>query len=151
MSEIEIVAEVDIAAEPTDVAGVMFDPSREPEWMDAVESVEVLDAGIKPGGRVKRTASLMGSRFGWTTEVVSFHFPHVLELRLVDTLVEGRYTLHVDRAAGGSTARIRAVGDPGPFVALPAAMISATARQMLSGYLGKLKAIVESAAVGAGS
>jgi uncharacterized protein YndB with AHSA1/START domain len=145
MSQIEIEAEVHIAAEPTDVAGVMFDPNREPEWMGAVQSVQVLDAGIKPGGRVKRTASLMGNDFEWTTEVVSFHFPHVLELRLVDTLVEGQYTFHVDRAAGGSTARIRGVGDPGPFVALPAAMISATARQMLSGYLDRLKGLVESA------
>jgi len=39
MPAVNVTAEIEIAAEPTDVASVMFDPQREPDWMSAVTAV----------------------------------------------------------------------------------------------------------------
>jgi uncharacterized membrane protein len=143
MPTIDVTVEIDIAAEPTDVAGVMFDPHREPEWMRAVKAVDVLDPGISPGARVRHTGSFLGREFSWTTEVVAFHFPHRLELRVTDGPFEGHVIYEVARAAGGSIARIRNVGDPGRFGVLPEALITAPMRKALSADIERLKAIVE--------
>jgi uncharacterized membrane protein len=143
MSTIDIAAQIEISAEPTDVAGVMFDPHRDPEWMKAVKTVNVVDAGIKPGARVERTGSFMGREFSWTTEVVSFHFPHLLELRISEGPIVGTVTYNVVRSATGSTAKIRNVGDPGKFGFLPEAMITTPMRSALTADLERLKTLVE--------
>ena len=52
MSTIDVSAEIDITASPADIAGVMFDPNREPEWMKAVAGVELIDPALERGARV---------------------------------------------------------------------------------------------------
>jgi len=142
---IEVTVEIDIAAEPTDVAAVMFDPARDPEWLHGIRTVEVLDPGIRPGARVRRTGTFQGFDVAWTTEVVSFQFPHALELRIVEGPVEGRVSYLVGRSAGGSMARLTGAADPGRFGLLPAPMITRAATSALQAALGRLKAIVEGA------
>ena len=39
---IDVRAEIEIAASPATIAGVMFDPQRYAEWMSAVERVEAV-------------------------------------------------------------------------------------------------------------
>jgi hypothetical protein len=56
MPAVNVAAEIEIRR-PTDVASVMFDPQREPDWMSAVKTVELVDKGIKPGARVARELS----------------------------------------------------------------------------------------------
>jgi hypothetical protein len=146
MSRIDVSAEIDIAAEPTDVAGVMFDPHREPEWLAAVRSVEVLDRAIRPGARVRRTAAFMGRDLAWTTEVVSFQFPHALELRVAEGPFAGQVAYQVGRAAGGSVARIRGVGDPVPAGSPAEPGLADRVRAELTAGLERLKALVEDAA-----
>jgi hypothetical protein len=143
MGMIEVTAEIAIAAAPTDVAAVMFDPNRDRDWIDAVKNVEVLDAGIKPGARVRRTGRFLGRDVSWTTEVVSFHFPHALELRIAEGPFLGTVSYHVGRSAGGSTARIRTVGEAGAFSSIPPSLISGPMRSALNADLGRLKVLVE--------
>ena len=143
MPTIDVAAEIEIAAEPTDVAGVMFDPHRDPEWMKAVTGVEVIDPGIKPGARVKRTGQFMGQPITWTTEVASFQFPHVLVLNVSDGPFAGSVRYEIGRSAAGSVARIRTVGSPTAFGFLPASMIEGPMRSALEADLARLKAIIE--------
>jgi hypothetical protein len=140
---IEVTAETDIAADPTDVAAVMFDPHRDRDWIQIVKGVEVLDRGIKPGARVRRTGNFLGRELSWTTEVVSFHFPHALELRIADGPIAGTVSYHVVRSSGGSTARIRIAGDADKFGWMPAAMITGPVKSALTADLERLKALVE--------
>jgi hypothetical protein len=151
MKQIEVTAQIDIAAEPTDVAGVMFDPHREPEWVQAVKTVEVLDPGIRPGARVRRTGTFMGRDFTWTTAVAGFNFPHLLELKLEDGPIVGTLTYLIGRSGQGSMARIRTVGDPGKFGALPESLIVEPIRAALTADLARLKALIETPAVPAGA
>ena len=79
---IEFIQDVLINADPSDTAGVMFDPAREPEWMTALTSSVPQTAGIQPGAEVKRTSTVGGVTVAWTTAVRQFHFPHRLHLAI---------------------------------------------------------------------
>ncbi len=142
---IDVTAEIEIAASPADIAAVMFDPHRDPDWMAAVSTVDVMDPGIKPGARVRRAGTLFTKDISWTTEVVAFHFPHVLELRVLDGPFVGSIVYQVGRSAGGSVARIQNVGEmraPG----LPESMIGGPMRAAMASDLARLKALVEQSA-----
>jgi hypothetical protein len=143
MANVDVAAEIEIAAEPTDVAGVMFDPHRDPEWMKAVTAVDVIDPGIKPGARVRRTGQFMGHEVSWTTEVASFQFPHLLVLNVKDGPFVGSVRYEVGRSGAGSIARIRTAGSPTAFGFLPSAMIEGPLRTALQADLARLKALIE--------
>ncbi len=146
---LDIDAEVEIHAEPTAVASVMFDPKREPEWISAVQTVDVLDPGIKPGARVRRTGSFAGQHLEWTTEVASFHFPHLLELRLTEGPFVGTISYQVGRTARGSIVRIRYVGRlEGLATLVSEPPLNERLQSTMTGNLARLKAIVEEAPAG---
>jgi hypothetical protein len=142
---LDVTAEIEIAASPADIAAVMFDPHRDPDWMSAVSAVEVFDPGIRPGARVRRTGTLLGRDISWTTEVVAFQFPHVLELKVSDGPFVGSIVYQVGRSAGGSVARVQNVGEM-RSPALPESMIGGPMRAALIADLERLKAIVEQSA-----
>lgn len=143
MPSVDVTADTEIAAAPADVAAVMFDPQREPEWMSAVRKVEVIDAALQPGARVRRTASFMGRDIGWTTEVEAVHFPHLLRLRIADGPFTGVVTYQIQRSGGGSTVRIHNKGETTKLGFLPSAVIEGSMRSALNADLARLKAIVE--------
>lgn len=140
MSSIDVSAEILIAAEPTDVAGVMFDPHREPEWIAAATTVEVIDAAIRPGARVRHTSHVLGQDVTWTTEVTAFRFPHQLVLTTADGPFAGTVQYEVGRSGAGSIARVRNVGE---MRGLPAALVIGRLRSTLEESLARLKALVE--------
>lgn len=143
MPVVDVTAETLIAAEPTDVAGVMFDPNRDREWMSLVTAVEVIDLAIKPGARVRRTGTLMGRTITWTTEVEAFHFPHMLSLRIVDAPFAGGVAYQVQRAGGGSSARVSMRLDTSALGPIPAAMIESPLRSTLAADLERLRTLIE--------
>lgn len=142
---LDVSAEIDIAASPADIAAVMFDPHRDQEWVAAVRTVEVMDPGIKPGARVRRTGSLLGHDVTWTTEVASFHFPHLLELRVVEGPFSGTVVYQVGRSPSGSVARIQHVGELGGLN-IAESMVAGPMRAAIAADLERLKAIVEQTA-----
>lgn len=140
---IDVSADIDITAAPADIAGVMFDPAREPEWIKAVTAVEILDPALEPGARVRRTGSFLGQTFGWTTEVDTVHFPHLLALRVVDGPMQGLVRYDIQRTAAGSRVRVRNTGESAMLKTLPAALVEGPMRSALAADLARLKAIVE--------
>jgi carbon monoxide dehydrogenase subunit G len=144
MSTIDIAADIEIAADPADIAAVMFDPSREAEWVSVVTGVEVIDPALVRGARVRHTARVMDQEVSWTTEVETVHFPHVLALRIADGPVVGTTRFEIQRSGSGSRVRIRAVGDPGAALSLvPVSMVTGPLQSMLASDLARLKSIVE--------
>ena len=144
---VDVTAEIQIAAEPTDVASVMFDPEREPEWIAIVKRVELIDRALRPGARVRRSGTIVGHEFQWTTEVSAFHFPHLLTLRVVDGPFPGELTYQIQRDGRGSVARIRSRGETAD-AGLSSAMIEGPLRTALDADLGRLKSIVEGTSSG---
>lgn len=104
----ELSKEILIDGAPADIAGVMFDPARETEWMTAVSSSVPQSRGITVGAEVKRTSQINGVDVAWSTNVEAFHFPHVLRLVIP---AGGFIKYEVQRHGTGSVARIRATSD----------------------------------------
>jgi uncharacterized membrane protein len=121
----------------------MFDPVREPEWIKAVTSVDVIDPALAPGARVRHNGELLGQSLSWTTEVEAVHFPHVLALKVADGPFVGTVRYDVQRSAAGTRVRIRNVGSPKGLGFLPASMIAGPMRAVLAADLERLKELVE--------
>lgn len=143
MSELDVSAEIEILADPTDVAAVMFDPAREPEWMDAVSKVEVIDPALARGARVRHHGRVLGRELSWLTEVEAVHFPHVLGLRVADGPFVGTVRYDVQRSATGTRAKIRTVGTPSGPAAWLGAALADPMRTALAADLARLKRLVE--------
>ena len=111
---IEFTKDVLINGAPADIAGVMFDPMREHEWMTAVTSSVPQTPGITVGAEVKRTSVVNGANVTWSTAVEAFHFPHVLRLTIGGGAT-GFIRYEVQRSGGGSVARIRATSEQDLF------------------------------------
>jgi len=117
-----------ISGAPADTAGVMFDPTRDHEWMTAITSSVPQTRGIQPGAEVKRTSRVGDADVTWTTAVEQFHFPHVLRLTITSGGT-GYIRYEVQRYGGGTVAKVRA-----------------SSEQDLFGFdLEKLKTLVEGA------
>lgn len=143
MATLEVAADIEIAASPADIAGVMFDAVREPEWMSPITGVELLDPSLEPGARQRRTGSVMGQTFTWTSVVDAIHFPHVLVLRTDEGPFVGAVRFDVQRSAGGSRVRVRATGELKALGFVPASVVTGPAQSVLQTGLARLKAIVE--------
>ena len=144
MGAIDLTAETDIQAAPADIAAVMFDPAREPEWVGAVTAVEVIDPALAPGARVRHTASVMGRAVDVTTAVEALHFPHVLALRVSGGPFDGVIRFDIQRSGPGCRVRIRAAGEAPQLNSFTKTLVEGPARAGLSTALAKLKALVES-------
>jgi carbon monoxide dehydrogenase subunit G len=141
---IDVAAEIEIAADPADIAAVMFDPARAADWMSAVTGVEVIDPALVRGARVRHRGKVLNQELSWMTEVEAVHFPHVLALRISEGPLVGTTRFDIQRSAGGSRVRIRNVGEPGPALSIvPAAMIPGPLKLAMAADLQRLKAIVE--------
>lgn len=143
METLDISAEIEIAAAPADVAGVMFDPAREPEWVKIVTAVELIDPALAPGAKVRRQGNVFGHAIAWTTEVQRVQFPHLLSLRITEGPIGGNIRYEIQRSASGSHVRIRGVAEMGRLTAVPASFVKGPAQAALSADLARLKAIVE--------
>ena len=144
MDDVDVMVEIDVHAAPAAVAAVMFDPHREPDWIKAVTSVEVVDPALAPGARVRRRGTVLGHDIEWATAVESVHFPHQLALRITDGPFAGVVRYEIARTPAGSRVRIRSTGQPAGGGLVPAAMIEAPMRSALTADLKRLKGIVES-------
>jgi hypothetical protein len=140
---IDIRAEIDIAASPATIAGVMFDPQRYPEWMKAVQRVEVLDPALAPGARVKHHGSFMGKAIDWTTQVETVHFPHVLVLNVIDGPVVGTIRIGIQRHGEGSRVQSHSTGKLKGMPFVPESMVAGPAKTAAQADLERLKALIE--------
>ena len=140
---IDVRAEIEIAASPAAIAGVMFDPQRNTEWMSVVQRVDVLDPALAPGARVQYHGEFMGKPMSWLTTVEAVHFPHVLELKVSDGPFVGVSRIGIQRSGGGSVVQVRSTGELQGLSFVPDAMVAGPMKSALEADLGRLKALVE--------
>ena len=140
---IDVSAEIEIAASPAAIAGVMFDPQRSHEWMKVVDKVEILDPALAPGARVRYHGDFMGKSLSWLTTVEAVHFPHVLELKFTDGPFVGAWRIGIQRSGGGSRVQVRSTGEVNGMSFIPDAMITGPMQTALEEDLGRLKALIE--------
>ena|SRR5438552_19211525 len=113
----DITATRTIAASPAQVAAVMFDPHRDPEWIGGAKSVEhsTSDPTAK-GARTTRHGGFMGRKFSWQTEVAAYEPDRLLDMRFVaGPMKGGSVTYRIEPESNGSRVSIRNTG-PGPQI-----------------------------------
>jgi uncharacterized protein YndB with AHSA1/START domain len=113
----DITATRAIAASPTQVATVMFDPNRDPEWIGGAKSIDppTGDPTAK-GARVTRHGGFMGRKFSWQTEVAFYEPARLLDMRFVaGPMKGGSVTYAIEPQGNGSRVSIRNTG-PGPQI-----------------------------------
>ena len=104
-----------IAAPPGRVAQVMFDPTRDPEWIGGAKSVDPPSGDpTRIGAKTTRHGGFMGKKFSWQTEIEGFEPDRLLRMRFVEGPMKGGdVTYRIDPEGGGSRVSIRNTG-PGP-------------------------------------
>ena len=129
-----------IAASPSRVREIMFDPRQDPAWMDAVKRVEPLSADVGPGAQVRRVGSFMGRTLRWTTEVIAVSGDR-LDLQIVDGPMSGIVTYYLEAHDTGTRVTIRNVGQAPGFA--PGWLLGWAMRRSLTADLRRLKQIAE--------
>ena len=140
--------ELDVAVErsmsvPADrVAAVMFDPTQDRTWMQALTAVDVLDQPVAIGARVRRQARFMGKDISWITVVRTYEPGRCLELDIAEGPFVGVVTYEIEPAGDSSKVRIRNVGAPGQFAWMPSGLVRMAMRRSLVKDLQRLEAAV---------
>ena len=94
------------------VARVMFDPSRDAEWIGGARAAEKLTPGpYGAGTRVKRTGGFLGRSFSWETEVTEYEPDRQARMNYVAGPFKGGVDYSVAPAGTGSEVTIRNYGE----------------------------------------
>ena len=111
----DITATRTIAAPPGRVAEVMFDPTRDPEWIGGAKSVDTPSGDpTRIGAKTTRHGGFMGKKFSWQTEVAGFDPDHLLHMSFVEGPMKGgSITYRIEPDGSSSRVSIRNTG-PGP-------------------------------------
>jgi hypothetical protein len=137
---VDVTVRQHIAAPPEAVARVMFDSSRDPEWIGGAKRVEVvgpLPYGV--GTRVRRDGSFLGRSFSWTTEVTEYVPDRLARMKHVAGPFKGGVDYSMASVGGGSEVTIRNYGEASFWFPFMGAMM----RMSVGGDLRRLKRIVE--------
>lgn len=132
-----------IDASPEAVAGVLFDSTRDAEWIGGAKRVDVL--GPLPygvGTRVRRHGAFLGRSFSWTTEITEFVPARLTRMKHVAGPFRGGVDYAVEPSGAGSEVTVHNYGEATFWFPFMAVMM----RMSVAGDLKRLKRIVESGA-----
>ena len=137
---VDVTVRSTIPAAAADVAAVMFDPNRDPEWIGGAQRVEVITPqpyGV--GARVRRHGAFLGRSFAWVTEVTEFEAGRLVRMKHVAGPFTGGVDYSISPVAAGSEVVIRNYGKASFWFPFMAAMMRASVRADLK-RLGRLLA-----------
>jgi uncharacterized protein YndB with AHSA1/START domain len=108
----DVTASRQVRAPSRDVADVMFDPRRDPDWIGGAESVELLSADpTARGARVRRHGGFLGKKFSWETEVIEHQPERLLRMRFIEGPMKGGdVTYRIEPSGDTSMVSIRNIG-----------------------------------------
>jgi Polyketide cyclase / dehydrase and lipid transport len=141
-SPVDVSVDTLVAAPPSHVRAIMFDPRQDPGWMAAVTAVEPLSDALRPGALVRRTGRFLGRTLRWTTEVTAVS-DGSLDLTIVDGPMRGTVAYRIDPEGRGSRVTIRNVGEAPGFA--PRWLLAYAMRRSLTADLRRLRQMVERA------
>jgi hypothetical protein len=138
---VDVTVSQKIEAPPQKVAAVLFDPSRDPEWIGGAKKAEILTGELPYGigHRVRRTGAFLGRHFSWVTEIAEYEPNRLTRMKHVAGPFKGGVDYSIAPSDGGSLVTIRNYGAASfsfPFM-------SSMMRMSVAGDLRRLKRIVE--------
>jgi carbon monoxide dehydrogenase subunit G len=136
--DVTVSQQIDASAEQ--VAAVLFDSRRDPEWIGGAKAAEPI--GERPYGvgyRVKRIGAFLGRKFSWTTEITEYEPNRRVRMKHIAGPFEGGVDYAVAPSGQGSRVTIRNYGKASFSFPFMATMM----RMSVAGDLRRLKAVVE--------
>ncbi len=114
----DVTATKRISATPEQVAAVMFNPRRDPEWIGGAKSVDPPTGDpTASGARVTRHGGFMGKKFSWQTEVVDFQPARLLRMSFVEGPMKGGdVTYRIEPTGGGWKVSVQNTGPGRSFM-----------------------------------
>jgi hypothetical protein len=140
---VDVTVSQDISAGPEQVAAVLFDATRDPQWIGGAKKAEVLTHGAPygVGYRVRRTGGFLGRTFSWVTEITDYEPARLTRMKYVAGPFQGGVDYSIAPRDGGSLVTIRNYGAASFSFPFMATMM----RMSVAGDLRRLKRIVETA------
>lgn len=139
---VDITVALQIAKPPEAVAGIMFDPRRDPSWIGGAKRVELVTADpLAIGAHVRRYGAFMGRKFSWVTELTAHEPARRLEMKFIEGPMRGDVSYVIAPTQTGTEVRIQNNADAAFAMPGMAWML----RRSVHADLKRLKAIVESA------
>ena len=141
---IDVVSEVRIARPLQQVWDYIVDPANDLSWIRALSDARRLTPDpIGLGTRVKRTASMMGRKIRYTTEVIGYEPGAKFEMNTIAG--PAMHVTYLFEVAGDETiVRIRNQGGKGLMFRLFGPLIGRMVKGRVDGDLAALKGVLES-------
>lgn len=137
---VDVTVTRDFVAPPEKVAAVMFDSTRDAEWIGGARRAEPLGPEpYGPGHRVKRTGGFLGRSFSWVTEIVRYEPGRRVEMKYVAGPFKGGVDYGIAPHGSGSRVTVRNYGEAS--FAFP--FMGAMMRMSVGGDLKRLQALVD--------
>ena len=146
----DVSVEAHVARSPEEVAGYMFDPRHDPEWITGIEHVDPPDGPVAVGTETHRLARFMGRRIDYVLKVIE----HVPDRLLVMASVRAPFpmgvTYGVEPDRSGSKVSLRVTGGYGLLMRLAQPIVSRQIRRSLEADLRHLRGRLEANAANPG-
>lgn len=141
---LDVLASIEIARQPDEVAAYQFDPANDPTWIGGVTKAERLTEGpTVVGSRVRRIGSFVGRPIEWVMDVVE----HVPGRRLAMHAIRSPFpmdvTYELEPTAHGTHATIRIRGEAAGVYGLLGPLTPLMVRRSVQSDLSRLKRALE--------
>ncbi|HEU4921235.1 MAG TPA: SRPBCC family protein [Candidatus Limnocylindrales bacterium] len=141
---LDVLASIEIARRPDEVAAYEFDPVNDPTWIGGVTTAERLTEGpMAAGSRVRRQGSFIGRPIEWVMDVVE----HVPGRRLAMHAIRSPFPMDVTYELApsplGTRATIRIRGEAAGLYGLLGPLTPLMVRRSVQTDLARLKRALE--------
>jgi hypothetical protein len=137
---------ISIKAAAKDVAGLVFDPTRDAQWLSGVITSKLISgSSLAEGSKILKQAEYFGKRYEAEFDVLEFQENRLLRLR-TSTPLEFEIVFKIDDDDGGSEIEMSLVSLGKLPIALPEFIVKRALEESIGRDLKKLKRIVETAA-----
>lgn len=103
----EIEVSKEMSASPARVAGIMFDPRHDSDWMGNARLAEVPHRDwLAVGTRIRREGNLMGRKIAWTARIEEHVPERLLRFQFVEGPISGEISYRIESSEAGSLVTI---------------------------------------------
>jgi len=132
-----------VARSPQEVAGYMFDPRHDPEWITGIEHVDPPAMPIAVGTETHRLARFMGRRIDYILRVAEFIPDRLVVMESVRAPFPMGVTYGIEPDRSGSRVSLRVFGGYGLLMRLARPIVSRQIKRSLEADLRHLRGRLE--------
>ena len=139
----DVLVESRVARSPEEVAGYMFDPRHDPEWITGIEHVDAPATPVAVGTETHRLARFLGRRIDYVLRVKEYVPDRLLVMESVRAPFPMGVTYGVEPDRSGSRVSLRVTGGYGRLMRLAQPIVSRQIKRSLEADLRQLRGRLE--------